>query len=136
MDVRSEVKNVLTTEIVDILSKLLEHDGIFTSTGERVVSGFIKELNSSIEKEKEPSEMDKLEAYLKENGIDYTRTTEEKLGFGMWDQIKSGNWDVVCHKYSYGGDEGLLESYGMVEDCGDVTGYMTAADVIERLGAA
>ena len=129
--IRNEIKKEFATGVVDILSNLLGHEGIFTDKGERVVSALIEELVP----EKE-SEMDKLEAYLKENDINYTRTTEEKLGFGMFDQIKCGGWDVVCHKYSYGGEEGLLESYGMPEDDGDVTGFMTAADIIERLEAA
>ena len=126
--IRNEIKKEFTTGVLDVLSNLLEHDGIFTDKGERVVSAVVKELASE-----QKSEMDKLEAYLKENDIDYIRTTEEKLGFGMFDQIRCNGWDVVCHKYSYGGEEGLLESYGMPEDGGDVTGFMTAADVIERL---
>lgn len=79
------------------------------------------------------SEMDKLELYLKENGFDYERTTEEKPLFGKFDQIRCGEWDAVCHNGSYGGNKGLLETYGMPEDNGDVTGWLTADDVIKRI---
>lgn len=80
------------------------------------------------------SEMDKLELYLKENGFDYERITGEKpLSFGKFDQIRCGEWDAVCHNESYGGKEGLLETYGMPEDNGDVTGWLTADDVIKRI---
>lgn len=79
------------------------------------------------------SEMDKLEIYLKENGFDYERITEDHPVFGKFDQIRCGEWDAVCHNGSYGGKEGLLETYGMPEDNGDVTGWLTAEDVIKRL---
>lgn len=37
--------------------------------------------------------------------------------------------DAVCHHYSYGGDEGLLEIMGLgAED--DVIGWLTAEDVL------
>jgi hypothetical protein len=38
--------------------------------------------------------------------------------------------DVICHKYSYGHEEGLLEMMGLTED-DDVQGYMTAEEVFE-----
>lgn len=41
-------------------------------------------------------------------------------------------WDVVCHEYSYGGPEGLLEIYGDIADLEDVDGWLTAEDVIEE----
>ena len=43
--------------------------------------------------------------------------------------------DVICHKYSYGGSEGLLEIMGLVdEDWGDdVMGYLTSENVFARI---
>ena len=43
--------------------------------------------------------------------------------------------DVICHKYSYGGDHGLLEIMGLVsEDCDDsVEGYLTAEEIFQRI---
>ena len=43
--------------------------------------------------------------------------------------------DVICHAYSYGGDQGLLEIMGLVDDniCDDVEGYLTAEDVFSRI---
>ena len=45
--------------------------------------------------------------------------------------------DVICHEYSYGGKEGLLEIMGLVNEKntgGDsVEGYLTADEVFERI---
>lgn len=44
--------------------------------------------------------------------------------------------DVICHKYSYGGPEGLLEIMGLVDEdeVGDeVEGYLTAEEVFSRI---
>lgn len=43
--------------------------------------------------------------------------------------------DAVCHQYSYGGNEGLLEIMGLVrEECADdVEGWLTAEEVFERI---
>lgn len=52
---------------------------------------------------------------------------------------KNGNkkWDAICHKGSYGYENGLLEVMGdaVVKDSdGDsVVGWLTAQDVIDRL---
>ena len=40
------------------------------------------------------------------------------------------DFDVVCHKYSYGGKDGLLEMWDRKGDNDDVIGYLTAKDVI------
>lgn len=47
-----------------------------------------------------------------------------------------GEWDAVCHRYSYGGPEGLLEVMGdpvTLPGEGAVAGWLTAEDVIRRL---
>ena len=44
--------------------------------------------------------------------------------------------DVICHQYSYGGRDGLLEIMGLVneEDIGDeVEGYLDAIEVFCRI---
>ena len=42
--------------------------------------------------------------------------------------------DAICHKYSYGYDQGLLEIMGLSEDpCDDVEGWLTAEQVFERI---
>ena len=46
--------------------------------------------------------------------------------------------DVICHRYSYGGQRGLLEMMGLVDedDIGDsVEGYLTADVVFGRIHA-
>ncbi len=47
-------------------------------------------------------------------------------------------WDVICHRGSYGADAGLLEIYGKIvpDNAGDtVEGFLTAQDVITRIEA-
>lgn len=91
-------------------------------------------------------EMDKLETYLKRNGIKYHRIHMplciSKEGFicGERNQIivygedEKRQWDAICHKGSYGYEDGLLEIMGnIVRDDETVEGWLTAADVIERI---
>ncbi len=44
-------------------------------------------------------------------------------------------WDAVCHNFSYGQDDGLLEIMGdIVENDDDaVEGWLTAEDILKRL---
>lgn len=39
--------------------------------------------------------------------------------------------DVACHSGTYGGTQGLLESYQFAMDDGDVNGYLTALEALE-----
>ena len=45
--------------------------------------------------------------------------------------------DVICHEFSYGGDKGLLEIMGLVEEScvDDVEGWLTADEVFARIYA-
>lgn len=101
------------------------------------------------------TELNKLEEYLKKNGIKYTRRDEENIFHGIIDPIsmEEGDvtidnhqiivfdpkevrlWDVICQFSSYGGEQGLLEIMGDIveEGEGDVVGFLTADDVIERI---
>lgn len=94
------------------------------------------------------TELNKLEDYLKERGIKYERRDVDD-DFDVTGHIirceihqiivpKDGlkrEWDAICHRGSYGAEEGLLEIYGrIVRRCGDsAEGYLTAEDVIERI---
>ena len=96
------------------------------------------------------TELDKLEAYLKERSIDYERIDQnaefDEEGFVLVTdrhQInvfsKSGHkiWDAICQRGSYGYRQGLLEVMGNPvvrrEDGDRVRGCLTAQDVIDRL---
>ena len=97
------------------------------------------------------TELNKLEAYLKENGVSYEREDRESRRlldgtFWCWDWhrifVHSTDgccWDAICHHGSYGAEEGLLEIMGDIVDeeaVGDrVEGWLTAAEVIERIEA-
>lgn len=96
------------------------------------------------------TELNKLEKYLKDNGIKYERIDDSRIhcingqmiDFGFY-QIcvptadDSREWDAVCCRGSYGYEKGLLEIMGSIVDRevdGDyVVGWLTADDVIERI---
>ena len=95
-----------------------------------------------------PSEMDKLEEYLKEHAIIYRRNHRSFIPAVQLDhdqiivyENRGGHeerkWDAICHKGSYGYEKGLLEIMGDIvneEKDGDrVVGHLTAADVIKRI---
>ena len=48
----------------------------------------------------------------------------------VFDKWYRRSWDAICHRYSYGGPQGLLEIYGDI--CDDVVGWLTAEDVITK----
>lgn len=93
------------------------------------------------------SELDILAQYLKKRNIPFERydcDREFKLNDGYTFHIdrhqicvpnqKYPLWDAICQQGSYGYEDGLLEIYGdIVENKGDVEGYLTAQDVIERI---
>lgn len=95
------------------------------------------------------TELNKLEEYLKERGIQYERHDAndeydvESLLIRRLERHQiivpqdgpTREWDAICHRGSYGAEEGLLEIYGkIVRPCGDaVEGYLTAREVIERI---
>ena len=73
---------------------------------------------------------DNMEQLLIANNIKYTR---ERLYEGWQFFISNTDGDIVCHRGSYGGNDGLWESMGFVWDEGDVTGRLTAKDIIRML---
>ena len=96
------------------------------------------------------SELDKLEAYLKDKGIPYTREDKEErrdqqgyiLSMPRHQIIVNDSegrrlWDAICQRGSYGNEEGLLEVMGSPvvreEDGDSICGWLTAEDVIARL---
>ena len=89
--------------------------------------------------DEEESEMEKLMSALTTYNIPY-ETSLDCTGEGLqvWYPSRDDNiCDVICHKYSYGGSEGLLEMMGLVpDDWGDsVQGYLTAEEVFGRIHA-
>lgn len=93
------------------------------------------------------SELDILAKYLKDHNIPFERYDCDKIltlddGYTFHldrHQICVPNqrnmlWDVICQEGSFGHKEGLLEAYGDIVDIeGEVEGYLTAQDVIERI---
>lgn len=93
------------------------------------------------------SELDILTQYLKDHNIPFERyecdkvlTLDDDYTFHLdRHQICVPNqrdtlWDVMCQEGSLGHKEGLLEAYGDIVDVeGEVEGYLTAQDIIERI---
>lgn len=84
------------------------------------------------------SEIEKLKKYLDEHGYN---NKWNSIFDGENNQIivysdKERQWDVVCHKYSYGGKDGLLEIYGNIGNLAysdnSVDGWLTAEDLIKK----
>ena len=91
--------------------------------------------------EKYFTELNKLFGYLDEH--DYCAEMRDLWdGYQVCVYDKAGNllWDAVCHEFSYGSSDGLLEVMGL--DMGDlsfedddVVGWLTADAIIEALEA-
>lgn len=97
------------------------------------------------------TEIDKLEAYLKEKGIRYIkekrfceeiRKLMEEAGEDPGEQITvyelgRKSWDVICGDGSYGFNAGLLEAMGrkvVRSPAGEkIEGWLTAQEIINRL---
>ena len=82
------------------------------------------------------NEMTKLIEILKKNNIPFEVTSCEGAPQVWYPNRKHVVCDVVCHKYSFGGKDGLLEIMGLVdeEEVGDeVEGYLTAEEVANRI---
>ena len=73
---------------------------------------------------------DEMENLLTKNNIEYTR---KPIYEGWQFYIHGTDGDIVCHRGSYGGYNGLWESMGFDWDEEDVTGYLTAQEVVSRL---
>ena len=76
-------------------------------------------------------EADKLAKGLLENNIEF-------YYYDCWDgvQIVCDGWDAICHKGSYGHEQGLLEVMGTIvraDDDDDVEGWLTAEEILQRL---
>ena len=79
-------------------------------------------------------EIFKLVQFFDNNRLPYTL---ENLWGGYKFAPVPQDWDAICHDFSYGHEEGLLEIMGSLvrEDIGDeVEGWLTAEAVIERMG--
>lgn len=68
---------------------------------------------------------------LKENKIEYVCKPTPYF-FGAQFTFPNIEGDVICHDGSYGHELGLFESYHFPWDEGDVTGYLTIEDFIEK----
>lgn len=82
------------------------------------------------------NEMTKLIEILKKNNIPFEVTSCGGAPQVWYPNRKHVVCDAVCHKFSFGGKDGLLEIMGLVdeEEVGDeVEGYLTAEEVANRI---
>lgn len=70
-----------------------------------------------------------LTRYLDRLDIPYEEP--EKLYDGFAVRFPWCHGDVACHSYTYGGRDGLMESYCFSMDDGDVTGYLHPLEALE-----
>lgn len=92
------------------------------------------------------NEMQKLCLWVEEHASNYNWTfyierlfdTSQLIVFDK--ETNEQLWDAICHQYSYGGKEGLLEIMGTIVDekkLGDsVEGWLTCDKVIDRIHSA
>lgn len=118
-----------------------------TKSFQDIVSMYQAKVLTVASREPDLHELDKLEAYLKQHGIQYERFDEDRVIDGDGCAVNQGRhqivgdgWDAICHRGSYGYEDGLLEVMGsrvVPESEGyAVCGYLTAEDVIARLEGA
>lgn len=79
-------------------------------------------------------ELAELEAYLREHGYQYYMRALHGGEQIIVSDPKTGTWDAICHRFSYGHEQGRLEVMGDITG-GDVEGWLTAKDIIERIEA-
>ena len=101
------------------------------------------------------SNLNKLEQYLVEHNIPYERIDQEDKPLDDGHKYvlveferhqicvpregEGREWDAICHRGSYGAEEGLLEIMGNIVDplaVDSVEGWLTADDVISRIERA
>ena len=83
------------------------------------------------------NEIGKLTAYLMSKNYNVRMNiVHDGFQVEVLDDQNERIWDAICHSGSYGHEEGLIEIMGesvVRNEFDDVEGWLTAADVIERL---
>ena len=84
------------------------------------------------------TEMEKLINKLAKADIPYELTVQPVTNsIQVWYPTQENPvCDVICHEYSYGGKDGLLEIMGLVDETkteDSVEGYLTADEIFERI---
>lgn len=81
------------------------------------------------------TEMTKLGSFLELAGIPYEVTDCWGTPQIWYPSKEDATCDVICHRGSYGYEEGLLEIMGLVDEShgDDVEGYLTANEVFRRI---
>lgn len=100
-------------------------------------NGYVSELHSFIRKDGIPDIVIVYEEYR--YPVDSSEITNEPPFTFITRDDKNyiRTWDAVCHEFSYGGKDGLLEVYGSLVDVdgtllNDVEGWLTAEDIINK----
>lgn len=85
------------------------------------------------------NQLDMLELYLITHEFNFKRKDDDwRHQILVFDEYGDVDWDAVCHKGSYGYEEGLLEIMGSLvteeeRKYDSVVGWLTAEDVVKRL---
>jgi hypothetical protein len=102
-----------------------------------ITNNVLKIFNNEVSREIDFSNMENLEKLLIKNNIPYIK---RKIYDGyqiLYPDIKQCKCSIVCHYASYGGKNGLLEIYGLLNDEekreDDVVGHLDYLNVFERI---
>lgn len=114
---------------------MVERDQIVLSELEKLKkylddNGYVSELHSLTRKDGVPDIVIVYDEYRYH--VDSSKITNEPPFTFITRDGKNyiRTWDAVCHEFSYGGKDGLLEIYGCLTD--DVEGWLTAEDIINK----
>jgi hypothetical protein len=83
------------------------------------------------------TQMDRLEQMLIDNNIPHEVAIDFTGSKQLWyPNKKDVVSDAICHQYSYGCEEGLLEIMGLADsNFDDVEGWLTAEEVFKKWSA-
>ena len=83
------------------------------------------------------TQMEKLAEMLKKNYVPYAVTVNglTKTPQILYPHDRNPIFSIICHEYSYGGKEGLLEIMDCRDDNLEEEGFLTAQEVFDRIHA-
>lgn len=103
----------------------------------KITDSIPKEFIDGLSKEIDFSNIEILEILLNENNIPHIKRRIYDGFQILYPNIEQCKCSVVCHSASYGGEKGMLEIYGLLNDeekrDDDVVGHLDYLNVFERI---
>ena len=98
-----------------------------------ITNNISKEFIDDLSKKIDFSNIENLEKLLVESNIPHIKRRIYNGFQILYPDIKHCKCSIVCHSASYGGENGLLEIYGLLNDEDDVVGHLDYLNVFERI---